>query len=144
MAGYTYMRFCRCNLSIGELSLKKILLVDDQEDVQRLLSLVLDNGKRLLLHAFNGDQALQIAEREQPDLVLLDVMMPGGPDGFEVAKRLRANPATSNCSIVFITAKVQEQDREKALEVGGDAFIAKPFSLEMLRETVEQHLALPR
>jgi len=124
--------------------LKKILLVDDQEDVQRLLSLVLDNGQRLLLHAFNGDQALQIAEREKPDLVLLDVMMPGGPDGFEVAKRLRANPVTCDCSIVFITAKVQEQDREKDLEVDGDAFIAKPFTLEMLRETVEQHLASPR
>jgi len=120
--------------------LKKILLVDDQEDVQRLLSLVLSNGERLLLHAFNGEQALQVAERENPDLVLLDVMMPGGLDGFEVARRLRASPVTAACPIVFITAKVQEQDRKMAYSVGGDAFIAKPFSLEMLRETVEQFL----
>ena len=120
--------------------MKKILLVDDQEDVQRLLSLVLEKDNRLLLHAFNGEQALQVAEREQPDLVLLDVMMPGGIDGFEVARRMRNSDVIGRCPIVFITAKVQEKDREMAFAVGGDAFIAKPFSLEMLRETVEEYI----
>ena len=120
--------------------MKKILLVDDQEDVQRLLSLVLEGEDRLLLHAFNGEQALQVAERERPDLVLLDVMMPGSLDGFEVARRIRKTPEISNCPIVFITAKVQEQDRKMAFDSGGDAFIAKPFSLEMLRETVQEYL----
>jgi len=124
----------------GSMQLKKILLVDDQEDVQRLLSLVLNSEGRLLLHAFDGEQALRVAEREKPDLVLLDVMMPGGLDGFEVARRLRASPVTVDCPIVFITAKVQEQDRKMAFSVGGDAFIAKPFSLERLRDTVEQFL----
>jgi len=123
--------------------LKKILLVDDQEDVQRLMSLVLENKERLLLHAFSGEQALQVAEREKPDLVLLDVMMPGGIDGFEVARRMRASVVNCDCPIVFITAKVQEKDREMAFSAGGDAFIAKPFSLEMLRETVEQFLGVP-
>jgi len=94
----------------------------------------------LLLHAFSGEQALQVAEREKPDLVLLDVMMPGGIDGFEVARRLRSSPVSADCPIVFITAKVQEKDREMAFEVGGNAFIAKPFSLEMLRDTVEEFL----
>jgi len=121
---------------------KKILLVDDQEDVQRLLSLVLESKQRLLLHAFSGEQALQVAEREKPDLVLLDVMMPGGIDGFEVARRMRDSAVTVDCPIVFITAKVQEKDREMAFAVGGNDFIAKPFSLEKLRETVEQYLGV--
>ena len=118
----------------------KILVVDDDIPLTRTLQHILESAGYDMQAAYTAEDGLQLALTEQPDLVLLDVMMPGGIDGFEVARRMRNSDVIGRCPIVFITAKVQEKDREMAFAVGGDAFIAKPFSLEMLRETVEEYI----
>ena len=120
--------------------MKKILIVDDQPMLRHLLDVALRREDRRFLHAESGEQAVEIATAEQPDLVLLDIMMPGGMDGLEVARRLKADPRTADCVIIAISAKVQKSDREKASEAGTDAYLTKPFSLAELREKVEPYL----
>ena len=88
----------------------------------------------------NGEKALAIASgAEKPDLVLLDVMMPG-MDGYEVCRRLKANPETAGIPIVFITAKTCAEDREKGIEAGAVDYIHKPFEAPVLIERVQAHL----
>ncbi len=120
---------------------KKLLVVDDQPDIRSLVQVVLCSANRQLLSAESGEEAIEIARAEKPDLILLDVMMPGGMDGYEVARQLRERPETCRCKILFMTAKVQERDRTKAFHAGGDDFIGKPFDLALLQEKVDNLLA---
>lgn len=120
--------------------MKKILIVDDQPEVSRLLEIVLRREGRQLLFAANGEEGLALATRELPDLVLLDLMMPGDLDGYAVTRRLRQDPATAGALIVVMTAKVREQDRQEALAAGADDYIAKPFDVLALKNKVERLL----
>ncbi len=120
--------------------MKKILIVEDQVDVLKLLKMVLRAEDRKFFLTESGEEALEIARETIPDVVLLDIMLPGGIDGYEVARALKNDPTTANCSIIVMTAKVQEQDKIDAFEAGADDFISKPYNLEYLKNKVAKFL----
>jgi DNA-binding response OmpR family regulator len=104
---------------------EKILVVDDDIDTLRLVGLMLQRQGYQIAAANNGQQALAMAESEKPDLILLDLMMPD-MDGYEVARRLRANPAISTIPIIMFTAKSQVDDKVSGFESGADDYLTKP------------------
>jgi DNA-binding response OmpR family regulator len=120
---------------------KKILIVEDQIDVLNLLKMVLRNKDRKILLSESGEKALEIARETIPDVVLLDIMLPGGINGYEVARILKNDPKTANCAIIVTTARVQEQDKIEALEAGADDFIGKPYNLEELKNKIMKFIA---
>ena len=110
----------------------KILLVDDQESVQKLLDAILKVRNYDVTYASNGLDAIDIALCVKPDLVLLDVMMPG-MDGFKVCQALKSNSSTKDIPVVFLTARGDDADREMGERVGASGFVKKPFrSAELL------------
>ncbi|MEJ5240560.1 MAG: response regulator [Anaerolineales bacterium] len=119
---------------------EKILIVDDDADTLRLVGLMLQRQGYEVVAASNGPQALQKAEEEEPDLILLDVMMPG-MDGYEVARRLRANPITANTPILMFTAKSQIDDKLVGFESGADDYLTKPTHPAELQAHVRALLA---
>ena len=104
----------------------KILIVDDVMSNVLLLKVLLTNEKFAIATASNGRQALEQVEKENPDLVLLDVMMPD-MSGFEVAQHLKSNPNTADIPIIFLTAKDEAADKLAGLGLGADDYISKPF-----------------
>ena len=120
--------------------MKKILIVDDQPEVARLLEIVLRREDRQLLFAANGEEGAGMARQFCPDMVLLDLMMPGEIDGYEVARRLKKDPATAGVHILVMTAKVREQDRREAFAAGADDYITKPFDVFDLKTRVDSVL----
>ena len=119
----------------------KILIVDDVMSNVLLLKTLLGNEKFEIATASHGAQALEMMDTEHPDLVLLDVMMPG-MDGFEVAARLKANPATAGVPIIFLTALNSTTDIVKGFKAGASDFISKPFNREELIIRVYHQISL--
>src|SRR5581483_6447891 len=120
---------------------KLVLIVDDTPTNVAVVSGVLKDSFRTKV-ATNGEKALAIANApDKPDLILLDVMMPG-MDGFEVCRRLKDNPATRDIPIIFLTAKTDEVDEEKGFDVGAVDYIHKPFSAPIVLARVRTQLAL--
>jgi DNA-binding response OmpR family regulator len=119
---------------------KKILIVEDQADVLRLLEVVLRAEDRQVFLADNGEEAVRIARETRPAVILMDVMLPGKIDGYEASRLLKTDPATAGCAIIIMTAKVQEQDRIDAFAAGADDYIGKPFDLDDLKRRVETFL----
>lgn len=119
--------------------MKKILIVDDQAEIRDLVAATLRIGPYQILQAGNGPEALDLAQREQPDLILLDVMMPEGkPDGFEVCRRLKTNKATRHCFVVMLSALGQKADIEEGFAAGANDYLVKPFSpLELMMKVDE-------
>jgi len=105
----------------------KILVVEDERDIADLLRYHLEREGFRVVTAASGSQALREVERERPDLVLLDLMIPEG-DGLEVCRRLRAAPVTARLPILMLTARAEEVDRVLGLELGADDYVTKPFS----------------
>ena len=99
---------------------EKILIVDDELDTLRLVGMMLESKGYQIITAGDGEKALLTAENEQPDLILLDIMMPG-IDGFEVTRQLRQRRATQDIPIIMFTAKTSMDDRVQGLELGADA-----------------------
>lgn len=118
---------------------QKVLVVDDQADIRKLVQLTLQDNRYEVLAAKDGVEALRIVQREQPQLVFLDVMMPK-KDGYVVCYELKADPATAWIKIVMLTGKAQEFDRRRAMEVGADDYFTKPFSPVDLLDKVEEVL----
>ena len=119
---------------------EKILIIDDDVDTLKLVGLMLQKQSYQIVAASNGLQGLEQAENENPDLILLDVMMPG-MDGYEVAKRLRANPLTANTPILMFTAKTQLDDKVTGFEAGADDYLTKPTHPSELNAHVKALLA---
>ncbi|HNY13940.1 MAG TPA: response regulator [Bacteroidales bacterium] len=118
--------------------MKKILIIDDQLEVRELVEVTLRIDEYTILQASSGEEAVRIAEMEKPDLIFMDVMMPGGIDGFEATKRIKNNPETKNCHIVILSAKGQQIDRERGRAAGADDYFVKPFSpLELITKVEE-------
>ena len=117
--------------------MKKILIVDDHPETIRLLEVILRGADRQFDRAENGERGLELARRANPDLILLDVMMPGGLDGYQVARHLKDDPETRGSRIIVMTAKRQPEDREMAFDSGADDYITKPFSSKELLARVQ-------
>lgn len=115
---------------------KKILIVDDQAAVRELVSVTLEIGPYEIMTAENGEQALAMARKVLPDLILLDVQMPGSSlDGVGVCRALKSDPGTQKIHIIMLTAKGQDWDRQIGFEAGANGYFVKPFSpLELMEE----------
>ncbi len=120
--------------------MKKILIVDDQLEVRELVEVTLKAEDYKILKAESGEEALEIAKAEKPDLIIMDIMMPGAIDGIEATRLLRKNPATKDSRIIMLTGKGQEQDKQIGLEAGADDYFIKPFSPLKLIQKVEEAL----
>jgi signal transduction histidine kinase len=117
-----------------------VLVVDDNPKNLQLISTVLSSSYQLLL-ANNGEKALRIAEAKLPDLILLDIMMPG-ENGYEVCKKLKISDKTKDIPVIFITAKAEEEDIVMAYEVGGVDYITKPFKSKEVLARIKTQLEL--
>lgn len=123
---------------------KKILIVDDEPNVRILMEQVLekleDEGVELLL-AVNGQEGLKTIQQERPDLVFLDVMMPK-MNGLEVCRWVKNEPSLQNTYIIILTAKGQEFDKQKGIDVGADLYMTKPFRPKDVLEKSREVLGL--
>ncbi len=118
--------------------MKKILIVDDQLEVRELVEVTLRVEDYRILQAASGETAIEIAKTEKPDLIIMDVMMPGGMDGLEATKIIKNDQEIKSSTIVILTAKGQQVDKQKGYEAGADAYFTKPFSpLELIRKVDE-------
>lgn len=116
-----------------------VLIADDEEALRTLVRVTLDTGRFRILEASDGIQALELAREHKPDLMFLDWAMPGF-SGIEVCRKLRADPATRDLTVVMLTARAQDFDRDAALQVGVDAYVTKPFSPLRLLDAVRDKL----
>jgi len=121
-------------------SAKKVLIADDEPNIVISLEFLMKREGYVVLVARDGPHALQLIRSERPDLVLLDVMMPG-KSGFEVCQAVRADESLAATKIVLLTAKGRDTDLAQGLGLGADAYITKPFSTRELAERVKALLA---
>jgi len=115
---------------------EKILVVDDEEDILELVRYNLSKQRYQVVSALSGEIALEKARAEHPDLILLDLMLPG-LDGLTVCRELRRDPETSNTPIIMLTAKGEEADIVVGLELGADDYIVKPISPRVLEARIK-------
>lgn len=115
----------------------RALVVDDDQLLLRLVELNLAKIGVKVYTAPSGREALRLAAAEKPDVILLDIMMPG-MDGYEVLRQLKASGETRDIPVIMLTAKTGKEDRDKCMEMGVEAYLTKPFKLEELRETVKK------
>lgn len=117
----------------------KILIVDDEANIVISLEFLMQQAGYAVAIARNGEEAFAQIERFQPDLVLLDVMLPG-INGFDILQRLRQQPVSREIFVIMLTAKGREVEVTKGLALGADAYITKPFSTRDLLAEVRRHL----
>ncbi len=117
----------------------KILIVEDVVSIRFLIKASLENKGYSIWEAGDGLEAYEIIKRENPDLVILDVMMPG-MNGYELCKLIKKNPVYCGTLVLMLTAKDQKEDREIIEKIGADFYLPKPFQPEVLAETVESLL----
>jgi DNA-binding response OmpR family regulator len=113
-----------------------VLAADDDQDVLDLVTFRLERSGYTVLQARDGEEALELAISELPDLAVLDVMMPK-LDGFALTRRLRAEAATSRMPIILLTARAQDADLQRGFDAGADDYLRKPFSPDELRARVQ-------
>ncbi|ORJ63341.1 two-component system response regulator [Geothermobacter hydrogeniphilus] len=119
---------------------KKILIVEDEESLLKLESILLTSKGFEVRGVANGTEALEAIAEEPPDLVLLDIMLPE-LDGFEVCRRIKEQEATRGIPVIMLTAKKSREDMSRGEEVGADWYITKPFKSAMVIETIQRFLA---
>lgn len=124
---------------MAETAIKKILVVDDEPDVNALLTLMLKTQGYNVIVAGDGQEALEKARGENPDLILLDVMLPR-IDGYKVARMLKFDENYSHIPIIMLTAKIQEKDRQTGLEMGVNEYMTKPFDTAALLARIKELL----
>jgi len=118
--------------------MKKILIVDDQLEVRELVDITLRSSGIKILKAGNGEEAIAAARSEKPDLIIMDLMMPGKIDGLEATRILKNDEQTKKIVILMLTAKGQKSDIKKGYEAGADGYFTKPFSpLELINKVEE-------
>ena len=116
---------------------KKILIVDDERHIVRLVEVNLERAGYDVISAYDGIEALEKVESEKPEMIILDVMMPR-MDGFEVLKKLRSDAATKEIPVIMLTAKAQDADIFKGWSSGVDSYLTKPFNPRELLTFVER------
>ncbi|MBI5268224.1 MAG: response regulator [Burkholderiales bacterium] len=117
--------------------MSKVLIIDDHPDIRRLVRLTLEFEQHQIMEAVDGRIGLEAARQWKPDIVLLDVMMPG-MDGLETCRQLRADPSLAGTRVVLLTARGGSADRSAGLAAGADEYVVKPFSPLTLLQLVEQ------
>ena len=120
---------------------KKILVVDDKEDNRVLVGKVLRLRGYEIIEAATGEAAVNVAQTELPDLILMDIRMPGGIDGLEATRRIKALPQLAHIPILAVTASVRPEDMQRALNEGCSGFIRKPIDIDELPKQVAEHIA---
>lgn len=118
---------------------KRVLIVEDEESLLKLQTILLSSRGYEVVGVRNGMDALAEIHRQPPDLVLLDLMLPG-MDGFDVCRCIRENPRSSHLPVVMLTAKKGTADREQAILLGADAYITKPFKSAEVLDVVQSLL----
>ncbi len=119
-----------------------ILIVDDEPNIVIPLQFLMEQNGYCTLVAQSGEEALEMISKEKPDLVLLDIMLPG-VDGFEVCEIIRLNPEWRNTRVIFLTAKGRDVDIAKGMVLGADEYITKPFSNQQIIDAVKKLLEKP-
>ena len=119
--------------------MRKIALIEDDRDLYDLLHHTLEREGYRFVGDRTGDRAIDFLKREKPDLVLLDILLPG-QDGIEICRRLKSDPTLNNTPVVFLTALGSEADRVLGLEIGADDYIVKPFSVRELCARIKARL----
>ena len=119
---------------------KKILIVDDEPNILMSLEYAFKKKDFEVFIARDGTEAIEISNREKPNLILLDIMMPE-MDGYETLKKVKDNEDLAHTKIVFLSAKSKEKDVEKGLKMGADRYLTKPFSLKKVISEIEELLA---
>ncbi len=121
------------------MSQKKVLIVDDEVDLVETLRFSLENEGFTVLVSYDGEDALNQARKENPDLILLDLMLPK-LDGYKVCRLLKFDERYKHIPILMLTAKTQEKDKLLGKETGADEYITKPFEINELLEKVKSYL----
>jgi len=118
------------------LAMKKILIVEDHMDIRKLLRMTLEFDDFEIHEAATGDAGWALARELCPDIVLLDVMMPGTLNGLEVCRRIKSDPGMLHTKVIMLTARVQAVDKEAGMAAGADDYLMKPFSTLQVLETI--------
>ncbi len=119
--------------------MKKILIVDDEQDIVESLKFVLETADFTCYCAYNGEDGLRLAKEIVPDLIILDVMMPK-INGYKISRLLKYDAKYKNIPILMVTARSQEEDKLIGEETGADEYITKPFELDEVVKIVEKYL----
>jgi DNA-binding response OmpR family regulator len=119
---------------------KNVLIVDDEPHIVNLVKLSLDQDKYSVQGAYSAREALGLLENQRPDVILVDIMMPG-VNGFELCQALRARTQTSATPIIILSAKGQMKDKMHAIDAGADDYITKPFDPMELERRIKLNLA---
>lgn len=119
---------------------QRILVVEDQEDNRRIIRDLLASAGYDMIEALDGEAGVRLAETERPDLILMDVQLPG-LDGHEATRRIKANPELRAIPIIVVTSYALSGDDAKAMAAGCDAYVAKPFSPRQLLSKIREFLA---
>lgn len=122
--------------------MKRVLIVEDQTDIRKLIRMTLEFESYEIHEAADGATGLRLARDLAPDLMLLDVMMPGELDGLQVCQAVKTDPSIRNVKVVLLTARGQARDREAGDQAGADEYLVKPFSPLQLIDTIERLLAV--
>ena len=118
---------------------KRILVIEDQEDTRRIMRDLLTSAGYEMIEAVTGEEGLTLVEREHPDLVLMDIQLPGF-DGYEATRRIKANPGLNQIPIIAVTSYALSGDDVKAREAGCDAYVTKPFSPRALLAKIREYV----
>ena len=118
--------------------MKRVLIVEDQADIRKLIRMTLEFEPYEIHEAADGATGLRLAEQIQPEVMLLDVMMPGELDGLQVCRRVRDDPQLSGTRVLLLSARGQLRDRQAGELAGADEYLIKPFSPLQLVETIER------
>jgi len=118
---------------------KKILIVDDEPEIAQFLGLRLTNSGYKVLKAYNGTEAIKIAKKELPDLIVLDILMPE-IDGSKTASLLKEYPETKDIPVIFLTCLFTKEEEKKGNVRGGVYFVAKPYDADQLLSVIKENL----
>jgi two-component system cell cycle response regulator DivK len=119
---------------------KSILVVEDQEDNRRILRDLLTSAGYEVIEAVTGEEGVASAETHRPDLILMDIQLPG-LDGYEATRRIKANPALRQIPVIVVTSYALSGDEVKAFDAGCDAYVSKPFSPRELLAKIREYVS---
>lgn len=118
---------------------KRILVIEDEEDLLKMMIFRLKSGGYEVISATDGLQGLEMAKKEKPELIILDLMLPR-MDGYRICKMLKTSDEYKNIPIIILTARMEESDKKLAEEVGANAYMTKPFDHKLLLEKIKEFL----